>query len=254
MKFAGILTAENITGICRQGQTLPVYAQVSDGRTFLVKHASKRSTLGAQELAIELLVNWIAQSMSLVVAAPALIALSDNAVAQLEGLLDTEVIDRYAVGLQYTEIRPYLVPGDRSSVSNLLACDVAALDLLVANGDRVPENPNVAWSESGLMVFDHEHCLEFPTSPVSERFELHRDLLEVTLSSHLFRDVSRDILRGRLLAHIGKLNLETILRSSADLQTSWTATLTSEIKNLAYIQENADAFVEVLWQDNGGIS
>lgn len=210
MKFDGLATVENVVGISRQGQTLPIFVRTDTGEIYLAKYASKRSTLSARELSVELLANFLGQQLGLYMASPAVLTFSKPAARQAEALLGTNLDSRFAIGLRYTPIGPFLVPSDLRNVPAQTKADLLLLDVLLANGDRVPENPNVAWAEGGLLVFDHEHCLEFPTKEFEARLAIHRQLIHVTVSSHLFREVAGSEFAARGREHVKSLNLAAL--------------------------------------------
>lgn len=243
MKFDGIVGVDNVIGICRQGQTLPVYVRAGNGAIYLAKYASKRSTLSHRELCVELFANMLGQSFELHVATPAILHLSNAAIDQLESLLEAEVQSPYAIGLRYTAISPFLVPSDITKLALKKKLDIASLDIVLSNGDRVPENPNVAWAGNKLLVFDHEHCLEFPRDDDKERFSIHQDLVPVMLESHLFRELPTEDFYLTCRLHLKSIGFNELKKVVPSLPESWQAPFAREVEYVDFISSRVHAFM-----------
>lgn len=243
MKFDGLATVENVVGISRQGQTLPIFVRTDTGDIYLAKYASKRSTLSARELSVELLANFLGQLMGLFMASPVVLSFSAAAARQAETLLGTTLDSPFAIGLRYTPIGPFLVPSDLRNVTAQTKGDLLLLDVLLANGDRVPENPNVAWADGGLLVFDHEHCLEFPTKDFEGRFSIHRQLVHVTASSHLFREAAGPEFSSRGRQRLKCLDFAALEEPKGNLPDEWLGTYCLELDYLRYVATCADSFL-----------
>ncbi|RYG45807.1 hypothetical protein EON79_11695, partial [bacterium] len=181
--------AQAFTGLCAQGQTLPLYlvCDPPEGETvFQTKIASVRSGLTVRELGLELLGTLLADRLDLYCPAPAAVHVADPVREEIESRHRFECRDPWGFGSIWVRgTVPFWPEVDVRELPPEECSRLLALDLLLSNGDRTPANPNVCWNGSRLMVFDFEHSLELPRIAFERRFERHLDSLEPLYASHL---------------------------------------------------------------------
>jgi|GEM_PF-2770745 len=191
-----------------QGQTVPLILDCVDPtgeqRIFQVKLSSKRSGLSARELCCEMVCTELSESLSFNVARPAWVSLGKDIIERIEYQYGFEITESIAAGVsRVSQLRPFLIGADdllnhlaEGSGMAETAARLLALDLIFANGDRTPANPNLAFKRDELFIFDFEHCLELPRRSYETAFDVHMEQISVLQRGHVFASAIR---RERLL-------------------------------------------------------
>lgn len=196
--------AVDLLGHSPQGQTLPLIFECSNSnghvQTYQAKVASRRNGLSPRELACEMLCTILAEAVGLHVSKPSCIRLPIRIVQEIDERYAMGIAETVGAGVEFFPyLSPFIVPIDIAATSALWSYDLSpnswnffpvagrllAFDLLVANGDRTAANPNLAWDDDQLFVFDFEHCLEFGRSDYAKMLDVHIELLPNLRDSHI---------------------------------------------------------------------
>ena len=243
--------ANALRGHCAQGQTVPLYLACRVGShdvVYQTKLAGRRSGLSARELGVEMLGTTIAHDAGLHVARPAMIALPPILIEAVEREYRFGIEDATAFGVVWKPgLTPFLPDVELRDLDEAECARLLAIDLLLTNGDRTEPNPNVCWEGDRLLVFDFEHCLELPRVGHARRRELHLEILEPTLASHLVAPrVGRTALADAAANLLETLAVDAYRRDAFSLPVSWHGEWLDNVEYLASIRHNPRAFLDSL--------
>ena len=243
--------AIRLLGHSRQGQTLPLLLECDskDGPVvYQTKITGRRSGLSHRELCRELVGTLTAAHCDLQVAQPAVVLLSHPVVEQIERNYEFGITSEVAVGFVWKQdLVPYIPIIDRVRVPREVQVKLLGLDLALANGDRSVVNPNVAWLNRELFVFDFEHCLELPNASLEDRLESHLSLLVGLMEGHLFKvETSYGLIKRCLKAFVVSSDVLYTEARTLNLPTELSGEWSAISGYLEYLEFNHPAVVEAL--------
>jgi hypothetical protein len=150
-----LLATRYVTAL-REGGSVPAVVEADDGQLWVAKF--RGSAQGGRVLAAELIIGELARAAGLPVPELALIDV-DAAIGRSEPHQEIRELLMGSAGLNLA--MGYLGgalgydAAARTPVAGPLASAVVALDVLAANVDRTPRNPNLLWWRGELWLIDH---------------------------------------------------------------------------------------------------
>lgn len=217
-----------ILGASRQGQSLPMLMRCYAPERaridpYFVKVASKRTSQPPEVLATEYLSMLVCNQLGLSILDPFVVHLTSDITADLARVYGLEPEDTFAFALDYVEnLTVFNARKHFDRIAAKVRARILVLDVMLSNGDRVPENPNLAWEGTDLFVFDFGACCNFRPMAVDNDFENNFQSGLTILKSHV-------LFEPKLKAHISSefnwilraVDSDALARQSRHLPGSW---------------------------------
>ena len=236
-----MLAAILINGQSRQGQTLPFHmwcfeSEASRAGGFLVKVASKRTHQTPEVLATEYMCTVLARAAGLHALSPKIVQLPEEIRDQLDQDYKLPAEDEHVFALPVcNSLRAFESLRHPDLVDSKIRAKLIALDTLLSNGDRVPENPNLAWDQDQLLVFDFGMCCALRASASDKEFLEHFCSGVAILKSHaLYSSLLKAQVSKALSDLLVPKNRVALERVVGDLPANWHPQAVKIVEYIGY--------------------